>query len=71
MAKLTSKTRNKLPKKAFALPKKRGYPIHDAAHARNALARASQFASPAEKATIRKKVAAKFPGIGKPKKGKQ
>lgn len=60
--KLTSKARNALPTKTFALPGRR-YPINDPNHARNALARASQFASPAQKATIRRKVAKKFPSI--------
>jgi hypothetical protein len=41
MAKLTSRRRNKLPKKSFAMPGKRKYPIHDRAHAANALSRAS------------------------------
>ncbi|HEY1416122.1 MAG TPA: hypothetical protein VGF42_09600 [Caulobacteraceae bacterium] len=42
MAELNAKTRNKLPAKDFAEPKKRAYPIEDKAHARNAKARASQ-----------------------------
>lgn len=42
MAELNSKTREKLPAKAFAEPEKRAYPIEDKAHARNAKARASQ-----------------------------
>lgn len=41
MAELTTKARDALPDDAFALPGRR-YPIHDKAHARNALARASQ-----------------------------
>lgn len=61
--------RKKMPEKDFALPSKReggkgGYPIADKAHARNALARVSQHGSPAEKAEVRAKVKAKFPGIG-------
>lgn len=64
MAKLTEKRRNALSASSFALPGRR-YPIEDASHARNAPARASQHASPAEQATIRAKVHAKFPGIGK------
>lgn len=44
MAKLTTKVRNKLPKSAFAEPGKRAYPVQDKAHARNALARASEMA---------------------------
>lgn len=62
MAKLNAKERKKLPAKDFALGKGR-YPIPDASHARNALARAAQHASPAEKAKIKRKVKAKFPGI--------
>ena len=62
VSKLSSKQRNALPAKAFAGPD-RSYPIEDASHARNALARASQFATPAVKSTIRSKVAKKFPGI--------
>ena len=42
MAKLDAKERDKLPKKAFAEPDKRAYPVEDKAHARNAKARASQ-----------------------------
>lgn len=66
--------RKALPKKDFALPGKKsganpagkgGYPIPDAAHARNALARVSQHGSPAQKAQVRAKVHAKFPAIGK------
>lgn len=77
LAELTTKQRKQLPKSSFAVPGKRsksggsgGYPIPDASHARNALARVSQFGTPAEKAAVRAKVAAKFPNIGKAKKGK-
>jgi len=41
-AKLTYARRKKLPSSAFCGPN-RSYPAHDAAHARNALARLSQF----------------------------
>lgn len=61
-ADLTQGQRDKLPKKDFALPGGK-YPIEDERHARNALARAAQFASPSEQATIRAKVHKKFPGI--------
>lgn len=60
--KLTAKARKALPKSAFALPGGR-YPVEDASHARNALARVSQFGTPSEKAAVRSKVASKFPGI--------
>jgi hypothetical protein len=51
MAKLTAKARKAIPTSKFAGPG-RSYPIEDKAHARNAKARASQFASPALKARI-------------------
>ena len=62
MAKLTTKKRNKISGKNFALPGRR-YPIEDRAHAKNALARVSQHGSPAEKAAVRRKVHGKFPNI--------
>jgi hypothetical protein len=77
MAKLTTAARKKLPAKSFALPGKGtgpsgkgpgSYPIPDKSHARNALARVSQHGSSAEKAKVRAKVAAKYPGMGKKKK---
>ena len=63
MAKLTTKGRNALATDSFLLPGRR-YPVPDAAHARNALARVAQHGTPAEQATVRRKVHAKFPGIG-------
>jgi hypothetical protein len=74
MAKLTSKDRQKLPSSSFALPGKGegksgkgagSYPIPDASHARNALARVSQHGSAAQKAQVRAKVHRKYPGMGK------
>jgi len=62
MSVLTAARRNKLPASTFAGPD-RSYPINDASHARNALARAAQHAGPALKAKIRAKVHRKFPGI--------
>jgi hypothetical protein len=41
MVRLTGKQRNKLPDSKFALPGHK-YPVEDAAHARNAKARAAQ-----------------------------
>lgn len=61
MAKLDAKHRNALPDSAFAGPH-RSFPINNPNHARNALARASQF-HPELKAKIRAKVHKKFPGI--------
>ena len=71
--KLTAKQRKAMPSSEFALPGKGegpegkgsgSYPIPDASHARNALARVSQHGSSSEQAAVRSKVHAKFPGIG-------
>jgi hypothetical protein len=63
--KLSYGQRKEMPKGEFAVPEKRAYPIHDASHARNALARVSQFGSDSEKARVRAAVHRKFPMIGK------
>lgn len=63
MAKLTTKARSALLKKSFAVPSKKAYPINNASHARNALARVSQFGSPTEKKQVRAAVKKKFPNI--------
>lgn len=74
MAVLTATARKRLPSSQFALPGKGkglggkgagSYPIPDPGHARNALSRVSQYGTPAQKATVRAKVRAKFPSIGK------
>ncbi len=67
MAKLTSGARKAIPSSSFALPGRR-YPIEDRSHAANAKARVSQFGTPAEKATVDRAVAAKYPGMGHPHK---
>ena len=73
MAQISYSARKSLPKSEFALPSKKtaanpagkgAYPIDTANRARDALSRASANASPAEQATIRRKVHAKFPSIG-------
>jgi hypothetical protein len=68
VAKLTAAARKKISGKNFAGPD-RSYPIEDASHARNALARVSQHGSAALKARVRAKVHAKYPGMGKPGHG--
>lgn len=68
MAKLNAKKRNALPDSDFALPRQRKYPVNNKSHAENALARATNK-SPAVKAAVDRKVHAKFPGMGKSKKG--
>lgn len=60
---LTAKARAHIKPANFALPGGR-YPINDPAHGRAALSRVSQFGTPEEKAKVRAKVHAKFPGIG-------
>lgn len=69
---LTAGERHKMPSSEFALPGKGegpggkgagSYPIENASHARNALARVSQHGTPAEKAKVRAAVHRKFPGI--------
>jgi len=65
MSKLTTQKREGLKKSSFAIPGKRAYPIEDKAHARNALARVSQFGTPVQKAEVRRAVHRKYPGIDK------
>ena len=67
MAKLTGKQRSKLGSSSFAEPGSRSYPINDASHARNALARVSQYGSPSEKAKVRAAVKKKYPSMGSSK----
>ncbi len=62
MTKLTTRRRNSLPARSFALPGRR-YPIEDLAHARNALARVSQDGTPEEKAEVRRKVERLYPEL--------
>jgi hypothetical protein len=65
MPKLTAKKRNALPEISFGEPGKRKYPIENINHAKNALARVSQFGTEAEKKEVRAKVHARYPNIGK------
>lgn len=64
MARLNARGRRAIKAGNFALPGRR-YPIHDRAHARAALSRVSQHGSSSEKATVRRKVKRKYPGMGK------
>ncbi|TAN23907.1 MAG: hypothetical protein EPN33_03570 [Acidobacteria bacterium] len=63
MSLLTVNQRKHLPDSAFALPRKRAYPIPDTTHARAALARATQFATPREQTIIRRNVHRLYPHI--------
>ena len=60
MTKLTHDEREDLPKADFVFPKTRRYPIEDAAHARDALARSS---GKPEHAAVVEAVKRKFPDI--------
>ena len=60
--KLTTKDREHIARKNFALPSERKYPIHDLSHARNALARAS---GKPEEHTVRDAVYRHYPSLRK------
>lgn len=62
---LTTSERHALPKSDFAIPESRSYPIHNESHARNALARVSQFGSDSEKSRVRAAVHRRYPAMGK------
>lgn len=63
--KLSYEHRKELPGSSFAIPESRSYPIHDESHARNALARVSQFGSDSEKAKVRAAVHRRYPAMGR------
>lgn len=72
MAKLTGKQRKKLPKTSFALKKQRKYPIHDKAHAKNALSRVKQSGTKAQQKAVRAAVTKRYPSLKKTsRKGKK
>lgn len=58
---LTPAQKKRLPQNLFGLPAQRAYPIPDAVHARAALARAAQFATPQELAEIQRNVHRLYP----------
>lgn len=62
---LTTAGRERIKEKNFAIPEKDAYPIHDLAHARNALARVSAYGTPEEKSRVRGAVYSKYPGLKK------
>lgn len=63
MAELSTASRKRLSGSSFAIPERRAYPIHDEAHARNALARVSQHGTTDEKRRVRAAVRRRYPGI--------
>jgi len=60
--KLTPEARNALPDTSFAL-KGRRYPIHNKAHAQNALARIHQYGSEKERVLVKAAVHKKYPNL--------
>lgn len=65
MARLTTGERKRLPKSDFAIPSERAYPIKDKSHARDALARVSEYGTAEEKKEVRAAVHRKYPSISK------
>jgi hypothetical protein len=63
---LTTKRREALRTSTFAIPEERKFPIHDASHARNALARA---AGTKYEARVRRAVCRRYPNMGECKEG--
>lgn len=59
---LSAADRKALPPSAFVFPSKRAYPIHDLAHAKDALARSS---GKPEAAAVRAAVYKRFPALRK------
>jgi len=57
---LTSKKRKSLPAQSFVFPKDKRYPIHDRAHAANALARSS---GKPEAAAVKRAVCKRYPDL--------
>ena len=62
MAKLNTADRAALPSKDFAGPD-RSYPINDASHGQNALARVEQHGTPALKKRVTAAVKRKYPSM--------
>jgi len=67
MSRLTAAGRRHLPSSDFAIPSERKYPIENISHARNALARVSEYGTPSEKAEVRHAVDRKYPSLAKSK----
>jgi hypothetical protein len=61
MAVLDAAARNALPTGAFAIPETRSYPIHDEAHAKDALSRVAANGTPEEKQRVTAAVKNKYP----------
>ena len=60
---LTALGRKHVKPSNFVFPKEKRYPIHDLAHARNALSRVAANGTPSEIAKVRSAVKKKFPAL--------
>lgn len=60
---LTAKGRKQISPSNFVFPAQKKYPIHDLAHARNALARVAQYGTSEEQAKVREAVYRKYPAL--------
>ncbi|MHB1909748.1 MAG: DUF6582 domain-containing protein [Nitrososphaerales archaeon] len=60
---LTYAKRQRLPDSDFADERNRKYPIENASHARNALARVARFGTPEQKKLVCEKVHERYPSI--------
>jgi hypothetical protein len=63
MAQLTAAQRRHLPDTAFAIPKKRAYPIPDENHARDALGEVAANGTAAEQRQVKAAVARQYPNL--------
>lgn len=63
MAKLSAKSRKRLPSSSFVYPSVRKYPIHDVAHARVALSMAARSSTYGNYATVAAAVKRRYPSI--------
>lgn len=63
MAVLSSTQRKRLLSQEFVFPAERKYPIEDASHARNALARAAQHLGSEGQAKVKAAVKRRYPSI--------
>lgn len=63
---LSYEERQALPDQDFAIQKNRRYPIHNEEHARNALARVTQYGTVSEQRAVREAVAERYPSIEQP-----
>lgn len=65
MARLSREARDALPASDFAIPERREYPIHDRRHAVNALARVSEYGTPADRRRVRTAVYRRYPDMAR------